>query len=113
MTIGIGGAGSKIAAKLDNQAILINVSETEMSKVEGGSRRILPTMFAAKGQLRGSRKNPQIGLDAYHSVQRELQELIRGNFVFCSTGGGTGNGITSGILNDLASQEDVSLTDKT
>ena len=37
MTIGIGGAGSKIAAKLDSQAVLVNVSETELNKVPGGA----------------------------------------------------------------------------
>ena len=113
MTIGIGGAGSKIAAKLDSQAILVNVSETELNKVPGGPRRILASVHATRGQFRGSRKNPQIGLDAYQSVRRELLELARGNMVFCSSGGGTGNGITTGLLQDLSQATDIDTANKT
>lgn len=113
MTIGIGGAGTKLAAKLDSDATLINVSETELRKVPGGSRRIVASVRAAHGQFKGSRKDPNIGHDAYQSVQRELQEIIRGDKVFCSTGGGTGNGITSGILTDLSNASYVATSDKT
>ena len=94
MTIGIGGAGCKLAVELDNEAILVNVSQVELNKVEGGSDRILATVRAEQGQFRGSRKNPEIGHDAYESIKRELQVKIRGNKVFSSTGGGTGNGIS-------------------
>lgn len=113
MTIGIGGAGCKLAVELDNDAVLVNVSEVELNKVQGGSERILATVRAEHGQFRGSRKNPEIGHDAYESIKRELQVAIRGNKVFSSTGGGTGNGITSGILDDLAKAENVSTQDKT
>ena len=113
MAIGIGGAGGKIAAKLDSQATLVNVSETEMGKVNGGGRRILAPVHAANGQFRGSRKNPSIGEDAYRTIRREMKELIRGNMVFSSTGGGTGNGITTGILKDIAAVDEIAVPDKT
>lgn len=113
MTIGIGGAGSKIAAKLDNGAVLVNVSETELNKVPGGARRILASVHAARGQFKGSRKNPEIGHDAYQSVRRELLSMVRGDLVFSSTGGGTGNGITTGILDDLTKANDITTSDKT
>ena len=113
MTIGIGGAGSKIAAKLDKNAVLINVSEVEMNKVQGGSRRILARVTSEHGQLKGSMKSRQIGNDAYLAMSRELLELICGNKVFCATGGGTGNGIVSGILTDLAKMDNVPVAEKT
>ena len=113
MTIGIGGAGSKIAAKLDNGAVLVNVSETELNKVPGGGRRILASVHAARGQFKGSRMNPEIGHDAYQSIRRELLDMAQGDVVFSSTGGGTGNGITTGILNDLTKASDIATADKT
>ena len=113
MTIGIGGAGSKIAAKLDSNATLINVSETELNKVQGGSKRIVAQVRAEHGQFRGSRKNREIGHDAYLAMRREIQEIMRGEKIFCSTGGGTGNGITSGILEDIAKMQEVPISDKT
>jgi len=111
MAIGIGGAGSKLALQLDPNATIVNVSETELNKLEAG-RKILAVVHAARGQLRGSRKNPQIGRDAFLSVKRELLSLIRGEVVFSSTGGGTGNGILSGMLGELAELDDVSPADK-
>ncbi len=111
MTIGIGGAGSKIAAKLDANATIVNVSETELNKVEAG-RRILAVVHAPRGQFRGSRKNPEIGHDAYLSVKRELLDLAQGNMVISSTGGGTGNGIVAGLLSDLATLASVQPNDK-
>lgn len=113
MCIGIGGAGSKLAAVLSESATLVNVSETELSKVPGTGRRLLATLHAGHGQFRGSRKDRQIGLDAYLSVKRELLELIRGQKIFSSTGGGTGNGICTGILQDLSKEEYISPEDKT
>ena len=112
MTIGIGGAGSKLAVQLDPDATAVNVSETELSKTEA-KHRILAVVHAARGQLRGSRKNPQIGRDAFLSVKRELLHLIRGNTVLGSTGGGTGNGILAGILDELTAMEQVPENDKT
>ncbi|MBR0459139.1 MAG: hypothetical protein IJJ26_07865 [Victivallales bacterium] len=113
MTIGIGGAGSKLAAKLDSQAILVNVSESELNKVPGGKERILATVRSERGQFRGSRKDPQIGHDAYQSVRRDLLGKIRGEKVFSSTGGGTGNGITTGLLEDISEQNDIDKSNKT
>jgi hypothetical protein len=106
MTIGIGGAGSKLAIQLDPEATIVNVSETELNKLDAGSR-ILAVVHAAHGQLRGSRKSPQIGRDAYLSIKRELLHLIPGNLILSSTGGGTGNGITASILEELAARDDV------
>jgi hypothetical protein len=113
MTIGIGGAGSKVAAKLDTAATVVNVSQTELSKIQDAGKRVLASVHSVRGQFRGSRKNPQIGHDAYLSVRRELLEDIRGDIVFSSTGGGTGNGITSGVLRDLAAAEDIAASEKT
>ncbi|MBQ6473004.1 MAG: hypothetical protein IJJ33_13550 [Victivallales bacterium] len=113
MAIGIGGAGSKLAAKLDSKAILVNVSETELNKVPGGAERILATVRAEHGQFRGSRKNPEIGKDAYLSNRRELRDKIKGQMIFCSSGGGTGNGITSGILKDISELNNVEIAEKT
>ena len=112
MTIGIGGAGGKIAAMLAPNATIVNVSETELNKVDA-ARRILAAVHAPRGQFRGSRKNPLIGRDAYLSVKRELLDLARGDTVVSSTGGGTGNGITSRFLEDLSALEDVTPQDKT
>ena len=113
MTIGIGGAGSKVAVKLDKAATVVNVSQTELNKIEDAGQRILATVHSMHGQFRGSRKNPEIGHDAYLSVRRELLEDIRGNLVFSSTGGGTGNGISTGLLYDLAEAENIGPSDKT
>lgn len=112
MSIGIGGAGSRLAAKLDDTATVINVSETELAKVEAGTR-ILASVRTRKGQFRGSRKSPEVGRDAYRSVSRELLDLARGEMVFSSTGGGTGNGITSGLLDDLAAAAVIRPGEKT
>ena len=113
MAIGIGGAGNKIAAKLDSSAALVNVSQTEMDKVEGTGRRINAPVHASTGQFRGSRKNPEIGKDAYYTIRRELHEMIRGSMVISSTGGGTGNGITAGILEDITSVDEIDVQNKT
>ena len=113
MAIGIGGAGGKVAAKFDKDAVLVNVSATELNKVEGGSQRIIAPVHAASGQFRGSRKNPEIGQDAYYTIRRELHELIRSRMVFSSTGGGTGNGIVTGILQDITAVDQIALADKT
>jgi len=112
MTIGIGGAGGKLALKLDPSATIVNVSENEMAKLPA-ERRILAVVHAAQGQLRGSRKNPQIGRQAFQSIREELLSLCRGNLVFSSTGGGTGNGISSRVLEEIAKLEDVALADRT
>ena len=112
MAIGIGGAGSKLALQLDPQATVVNVSETELAKLEA-DHPVLAVVHAAQGQLRGSRKSPEIGRDAFLSVKRELLHLLPGNIVFSSTGGGTGNGITASILEWLTGTETVEPAAKT
>lgn len=112
MAIGIGGAGSKLALGLDPSATIVNVSETELNK-QDCPNKILAVVHNTRGQLRGSRKDPQLGRDAFLSIKRELMHLVRGNVVFSSTGGGTGNGITASILEELSLQEDVGISDRT
>jgi len=112
MTIGIGGAGSRLAFKLDPEATVVNVSETELNKV-AAKNRILAVLHTAQGQMRGSRKNPAIGREAFQSIRQEMLTLSRGNMVFSSTGGGTGNGITSCLLEELAKAADISLPQRT
>ncbi len=113
MTIGVGGAGCKIAVKLDPEAVLVNVSGTELAKVDGGGMRIEASLRGERGQFQGARKDPRIGHDAYLSVRRQLSELIRGAKVFSSTGGGTGTGIVTGIMEELAEQDEIATEDKT
>ena len=113
MTIGIGGAGCKIAVKMDPDAMLVNVSETEMGKVNGGGRRLLASLHDGHGQYKGSRKNPAIGHDAYQSIRREMQSRIKGEMVFSSSGGGTGTGIVTGLLEDLTAVDSVPMDEKT
>lgn len=115
MTIGIGGAGSKLAVKIDPKATIINVSENELSKVEGGSRRILAAVHADHGQFKGSRKDTEIGREGYQSIRRELLTLCQGDIVFSSTGGGTGAGITTALLEDISGEasEEVPINKKT
>ncbi len=112
MTIGIGGAGSKLAAKLDPKTTVVNVSDNELHKVEAG-KRILAAVHTDRGQFRGSRKDPDIGKEAYQSIRRELTSLSRGDIVFASTGGGTGNGIASALLEDITDMDEVLGADKT
>ncbi len=112
MTIGIGGGGGKLAYELDPQCTVVNVSEAELRKLPTESR-ILATVHSARGQMRGSRKDPQIGRDAFLSVREELLHLAQGELVFCSTGGGTGNGIASGLLAELSGRDHVAPAEKT
>lgn len=112
MAIGIGGAGGKLAYQLDPESVIVNVSDSELRKVPA-SRRILASVHAEHGQMRGSRKDPQIGRDAFLSVRAELLHLCQGQLVLASTGGGTGNGIATGLLEELSSREAVSQPEKT
>jgi len=106
MNIGIGGAGSKLASIASSgESVAVNVSELELSKVEAKTK-ILAVTHSARGQLRGSGKNSNIGRDAYISIHEELKNLIKGNIIFTSTGGGTGNGITSCLLEGLSKNEE-------
>ena len=105
--IGIGGAGGKIAAKMDPDAVLVNVSETELDKIGSGSEHIVAPVQSIAGQFRGSRKDPEIGHDAYFTIRRRLQDIVGGSMIFSSTGGGTGNGITTGILEDIIARDEA------
>ncbi|MGE4488254.1 MAG: hypothetical protein AB7E95_01770 [Kiritimatiellales bacterium] len=113
MSIGIGGAGSKLASLMDPQrATIVNVSQSELDKVEAHSK-IMAVAHSTRGQFQGAGKNPDVGRAAYISIRDELYELIKGEVVFSSTGGGTGNGIASVLLDGIAEQESISLNDKT
>ncbi len=113
MSIGIGGAGGKLASMLDaNKATLINVSQTELDKEEAANK-ILAVAHSSEGQFKGSGKNPLIGEAAFTSIKDEILSLIKGEFVFASTGGGTGNGISSVLLKKLAEEEEISLNNTT
>ncbi len=112
MAIGIGGAGGKLAYLLDSQCTIVNVSDTEMRKLPVESR-ILATVHSVRGQMRGSRKDPRIGRDAFLSIREELLHRVQGELVFCSTGGGTGNGIAAGLLQELSERDSIAPSDKT
>ena len=106
MNIGIGGAGGKLASLASNgECTIVNVSELELSKIEANNK-ILAVTHSARGQLRGSGKNPNIGREAFVSINEELKSLIKGNIVFAATGGGTGNGISSVLLEQIAMLEE-------
>lgn len=113
MSIGIGGAGSKLASLLDaGNAIIVNVSEMELDKVEASSklRAVASTNRAA---LQGSRKDPSLAKEAFLSVRDVLIDKVQNNIVFTSTGGGTGNGICTKLLDHISDLPHVNLDDKT
>jgi len=112
MTIGIGGAGSKLSALLDPHNLIINVSEIELEKVRA-EEKLLAVLHSEKGQRRGARKNPLLGAEAFASIRVRLMDRIKGELVFASTGGGTGNGICSQVLNELAVQKEVPEEERT
>lgn len=112
MSIGIGGAGSKLASLLDNgQSTIVNVSESEMMKVDAVNR-ILAVAHSTRGQFRGSGKNPNIGKTAFLSISDEIHSLIKGELVFTSSGGGTGNGITTTLLKKIAERDNITWEDR-
>lgn len=113
MAIGIGGAGSKLASLMDpDGATIVNVSQSELEK-STAKNKITAVAHSTRGQFKGAGKNPDVGKTAYISISDEVYELIKGDMVFTSTGGGTGNGIASVLLDTVADQESVSLSDKT
>lgn len=113
MSIGIGGAGSKLASLMGAEsATIVNVSQSEMDKTEA-QNKILAVAHSSRGQFQGAGKNPQIGKAAYVSISDEIYELIKGEIVFTSTGGGTGNGIASVLMERIAAQDEIGLSDKT
>lgn len=113
MSIGIGGAGSKLASILDNgHCTVVNVSDSEMGKVDS-SKQILAVSHSIRGQFKGAGKDPEIGKQAFIPIAEELENLIKGNLVLTASGGGSGNGITTLLLKKIATAETVSLEDKT
>lgn len=111
--IGIGGAGSKIASKLSSDCVVVNVSEIELGKVSA-REKIQAVLRGGEGAYKGCRMDPAIGMEAYASVSRELENRIRGSLVISATGGGTGNGITRGVMEYLvARQEQIPVEEKT
>ena len=113
MSVGVGGAGSKLASLLDEgSATIFDVSGVELDKVEACSK-IRAVAHSSKAQLKGSRKDPQIGRQAFQSVKNKALDLIKGQTVFCSTGGGTGNGLCSVMLEHLSALDSISITNKT
>lgn len=113
MSIGIGGAGSKLAALMSpEEATAVNVSQVELNKV-AAKNKILAVAHSTRGQFLGAGKNPEVGKAAHQSIGEDLCERIKGNVVFSSTGGGTGNGITSVLLDNIAKETEIPLSDKT
>ena len=106
MVIGIGGAGGKLAAKMNPSCVAVNVSEAELEKLNA-THKILAFAHTEKGQLKGSKKDPEVGKAAFNSVRSQILDEVQGNLVVSSTGGGTGNGITSQLLNVIASFDKV------
>ena len=113
MSVGIGGAGSKLAVLFDPEnSTAVNISEAELSTVDA-KNKILAVAHSARGQFKGSGKNPLVGKTASISIEEELINLAKGNILFTSTGGGTGNGITSVLLDKITNLENVLLNDST
>lgn len=113
MFIGIGGAGSKISSTFNNGTnVVVNISESELAKANA-RERILAVVHSERGQRQGAKKNPDIGKSAYTSISSQLGALIKGNIVVTSTGGGTGNGITWRVLEDIARSEGIPEEEKT
>ena len=113
MSIGIGGAGSKLASLLEpDNATIVNVSQSELDKVEA-KNKIMAVAHSSRGQFHGAGKNPEVGKAAYASIKDEIYELIKGDIVLTSSGGGTGSGIVSVLLDQIAQKDEISLNDKT
>ncbi len=113
MSIGIGGCGGKLASLMDNgNATIVNISQGELDQTEA-TNKILAVAHSSRGQFQGSGKNPDVGETAMISISDEIFSLIKGNLVFTSTGGGTGNGIASVLMRKIAESENVMLNDST
>ena len=105
--IGIGGAGGKIAAKMDDSAILVNVSRIELEKVEGGGERIIAPVQSTLGQFR---EVPQGSRD----WSRRLFDDSPSSSGHCCRGHGFQfhrrwhwhHGITTGILQGISNIDD-------
>ena len=101
--IGIGGAGGKIAAKMDDSAILVNVSRIELRRSRVGVSASSPCSIDP-GSVSQSRKDRDWSRRHLRSPSSS-GHCCRG-MVFSSTGGGTGNGITTGILQGISNIDD-------
>ena len=113
MSMGLGGTGSKLASLINHgTAIIVDVSDTDLEKATVDNK-VRAVVHSSRAQMRGSRKDPQIGREAFQSVRDKLLEMIRGNIVFCATGGGTGNGMCSELLEYLSEMSGVDIVDKT
>jgi len=113
MSIGIGGAGSKLASLMNpEKATIVNVSQSELDKTVAHNK-ILAVAHSSRGKFQGAGKNPEVGKTAFISISEEIYELIKGDVVFTSTGGGTGNGVASVLLNKIADEPSISLNNKT
>ncbi len=112
MSVGIGGAGSKLSAQLSADNVIVNVSEAELNKVPA-AEKLLAVLHSERGQRRGCRKNPSLGRESFASIRTRIMDLVRGNLVFASAGGGTGNGICSMILSEIAAQPAIAEEERT
>ena len=113
MSIGIGGAGAKVAVLFDKEhSTAVNISQVELDKVEA-KNKILAVAHSAKGQFHGSGKNPSVGRTASISIEEEVADLCKGDILFTSTGGGTGSGIVSVLLQKISEKESILLNDAT
>jgi hypothetical protein len=113
MSIGIGGAGSKLASVLDRgDCTIVNVSDVELDKVVA-REKLRAVIHKPRGQFKGARKDPAIGRSAFPSISEEILTRIRGEIVFASTGGGTGNGLAAVLLERLNALPAVDPLDKT
>ncbi|MCA9522332.1 MAG: hypothetical protein KC609_15230 [Myxococcales bacterium] len=113
MLIGIGGAGSKLSSTFDGGSnVVINISEAELNKAKA-AQRILAVVHSGRGKREGAKKNPEIGKTAFISIKDQLEDMVRGNTVITSTGGGTGMGITWKVLESIAQKDDVPEEEKT
>ena len=112
MVIGIGGAGGRIAAQIGGNNAAVNVSEAELSRLPV-THKIHAFASTEKGELKGSRKDPQLGRAAFNQVRAQLLPMSKGNTVIASSGGGTGNGISAQLLETFASWKDLQEADRT
>jgi len=113
MSIGIGGAGSKLAVLFDSErSTIVNISEVELSKVDA-REKILAVAHSSRGQFKGSGKSPIVGKMASVSIENQLLNIIQGDILFTSTGGGTGSGIVSVLLEKISEKESITVNDST
>ena len=59
------------------------------------------------------RKNPSLGQAAFRSIRDRVLDQAQGSLVMTSTGGGTGNGICTRLLFEIADRPDVPEDERT